>query len=133
MIFAARPSRFVGMEDSMGRRKIRDEADARACLGAVKRSGLTLAGWGRTAGVDGRSLHAWSMNLARGVSVQRRNSAKRSGAGKRVELVELVASPTPPPRTVARYVVRVGQVEVEFGDDFEAATLRRLVAVLSAC
>jgi len=133
MICAAPPSRFVGLEDSMGRRKIRDEADARACLGAAKKSGLTLARWGRSAGVDGRSLHAWSMNLARGSSEPRGKRAQRSAAAKRMKLIELVAAPPPLVRTTARYVVRVGRVGVEVADDFDAATLRRLVAVLAAC
>lgn len=117
----------------MVRRKICDEADARACLKAAKKSGLTLAVWGRSAGVDGRSLHAWSMNLARGGSRPGAKLAQRKEATKRVELVELVAAPQPTVRARARYVVRVGQVGIEVGDDFDAATLRRLVAVVAAC
>lgn len=120
----------------MERRKIRDEADARACLSAARRSGQTLASWGRSAGVDGRSLHAWSMNLARGDEGQRRKLSRRK-AGERVELVELIAAPMSATRLSAarapRYTVRVGKVGIELGDDFDAATVRRLVAVLAAC
>lgn len=110
------------LEDAMERRKIRDETDARACLAAAKKSGLTLARWGRSVGVDGRSLHAWSMNLARGGSGPRRKRARGPAAAKRVELVELVATRTCTPRTAARCVVRVGQVGIEIGEDFDAAT-----------
>jgi hypothetical protein len=49
----------------MERRKIRDEADARACIAAVKASKLTVKEWARSAGVDGRSLRAWTINLGR--------------------------------------------------------------------
>jgi hypothetical protein len=34
----------------MERRKIRDEADARACLAAAKQSGMPLTAWGLTGG-----------------------------------------------------------------------------------
>jgi hypothetical protein len=32
-----------------------------------------------------------------------------------------------------QYVVHVGEIAVELGDDFEEATLRRLIAVLRSC
>ncbi len=44
----------------MRMRKIRDEADARACATATEASGRGLAGWARAEGIDGRSLPAWS-------------------------------------------------------------------------
>lgn len=50
----------------MSARKIHDEAEARECIAKMKESGLTLAQWARSAGIDGRSLHAWNVNLARG-------------------------------------------------------------------
>jgi len=113
----------------MERRRILDEADARACLTAAKKAGLSLASWGRSAGVDGRSLHAWSMNLARGELGQSRRAPRTKG----VNLVELVAAVAPARRELARYTVRVGKLSVEVGDDFEPATLRRLLAVLALC
>jgi len=33
----------------------------------------------------------------------------------------------------SRYVLRVGAASVEFGDDFETETLRRVVEVLRSC
>jgi hypothetical protein len=44
-------------------RKITDARDARACLKAVKSSGVPRAEWARSHGVGGRSLHAWELNL----------------------------------------------------------------------
>jgi hypothetical protein len=52
-------------------RKIEDESEAERCLSAVRRSGLSAGEWGRAHGVDGRSLHAWQMN------VERRSEAPR--------------------------------------------------------
>jgi len=49
----------------MAGRKLRDEADARACLAAMEASGLSLSEWARQHGMDGRSLHCWRMSLAR--------------------------------------------------------------------
>jgi len=110
----------------MERRKIRDEADARACIAALKMSGMATAAWCRSEGIDGRSLRAWTLNLGR--------SAARAGKGaraKRVQLIELV--PSGPLRRTARYVVRVGPHGVEVDDPFDESTLRRLVAVLASC
>ena len=44
-------------------RKIVDARDARACVKAARTAGLSLGAWARRHGVDGRSLHAWSVNL----------------------------------------------------------------------
>ena len=116
----------------MERRKIRDEADADACLAAVKKSGLTRTAWCRSAGVDGRSLRAWSMNLARRDTTVHRGKKKTGTAvAKRVELVELIAAQHTPLRTAPRYTVRVGALSIELGEDFDAGTLRRLVAALA--
>jgi hypothetical protein len=104
----------------MAGRKIRDEADARACLAGVGASRLGLAGWARREGVDGRSLNLWRMNLAR--------RAARSGP----RLVELVPRPEPTPRA-ARYVVRRGELAVEVGEDFDEDVLFRLLQVVAAC
>jgi transposase-like protein len=99
-------------------RKIASEREARQCLGAAKAAGQSVGAWAREHGIDGRSLHAWGTNLAR--------SGK---AGPR--LVELV--PSPPSRLEPRYVVRVGELAVELGDDFCEETVVRLVRALRAC
>jgi hypothetical protein len=45
--------------------------------------------------------------------------------------VELV--PAAPPAPAARYVLHVGGVELELGDDFHEDTVRRLVQMLLSC
>jgi transposase-like protein len=52
----------------MAGRKIRDAHDARSCVDAAESSGVARAEWAREHGIDGRSLHAWHMNLARRAS-----------------------------------------------------------------
>ena len=46
-------------------RKIEDEREAVQCLRAAEREGMSAGAWARAHGVDGRSLHAWQMNIAR--------------------------------------------------------------------
>src|SRR5512145_2939797 len=114
----------------MSARKIQDEAEARECIAKMKESGLTLAQWARSAGIDGRTLHAWNVNLARGGSgLSPRATGARST--RRMKLVELV--PVEVPSTSSPYVVRVGQLALEVDVKFEETTLRRLIAVLRSC
>ncbi len=113
----------------MGARKIQDENDARECIARMKKSGLALAKWARSAGIDGRSLHAWNVNLARGGTGSPQKT-RQALAVRRVKLVELVPMAA---SRVARYVVRVGQLAVEVDAQFDPATLRRLIAVLRSC
>ena len=103
-------------------RKITDARDARACLKAARSSGTPRAEWARAHGVDGRSLHAWALNLAR----------SDASPAARPRLVELGSTPVEAPST-ARYVVRVGALALEVSDDFDDAVLARLVRVLRAC
>ncbi|HVZ30987.1 MAG TPA: hypothetical protein VG963_01090, partial [Polyangiaceae bacterium] len=86
----------------MERRKIRDEEGARACMMAVKASGLSPAAWCRSEGVDGRSLRAWTINLQRGASRAR----KPVRSVRPVSLIELV--PPGPALPAARYVFASG-------------------------
>jgi hypothetical protein len=101
-------------------RKINNADEAVACLRAVDDSGLERVEWAKRNGIDARSLNAWRLNL---------------GWPRPARLVELVADEAvvEPNRGTARYVVRVGQLGVEVGDDFEEGTLRRLLAVVSSC
>lgn len=104
---------------AMGR-KIETEREARRCLRAASAAGLTVGIWAREHGVDGRSLNAWRVNLERS-----------SGTGQGPQLVELV--PAASSRMEARYVVRVGELAVELGDEFREETLVRLVRALRTC
>ena len=119
------------------RRKITDEREARRCLTAAARAGEPAGDWARANGIDGRSLNAWRINLARRGAdrVVATRPATRSASAMvlrpRRALVELV--PAAPATTTPRYAVHVGGLQVEVGDDFDPATLRRLVEVLRAC
>ena len=99
----------------MAGRRIQDEADARSCLSAAQASGMSQLAWGQLHGIDGRSLNAWRMNLAR---------PGRGEASEPVRFVELVAEPE---SCGSRYIVRLDDFEVEVGADFEGETLRRLL------
>ncbi len=105
----------------MARRKIEDEAEARLCIEAQSRSGLSAVAWARREGLDGRSLNAWRVNLARRGAV--------SPAAPAPRLVELVAIGQP----AATYSVRCGRFVVEVGERFDEDTLLRLLHVVAAC
>ena len=116
-------------------RKIEDEREAVRCLRAAERKGMSAGAWARAHGVDGRSLHAWQMNIARRgttAPVQRRKALPkvRSTAHALVELVPAVRSAVSGP---SRYAVVVGSARVEFGDDVSVATLRQVLEVLRSC
>ena len=114
-------------------RKIEDENEARRCLSAARRSGLSAGEWARAQGVDGRSLHAWQMNLERGGSGRSRRRKPKTARAMRA-LVELVpAAPIVAAAGGGRYVLEVGGARVEFGDDVSVATLRRVLEVLRLC
>ena len=121
------------------RRKIEDEQEARRCLEALEAEGGDVRAWARAHGVDGRSLHAWRVNLARGGTNgpaprwRRTRTAQSTRANGLVELVP--TGPTPAAVTSARgrYVLEVGKGRVEFGDDFSEGTLVRVVRMLRSC
>jgi hypothetical protein len=114
-------------------RKVQSASEARRCLSAVKASGLSVKEWARPRGIDGRSLHAWQMNLERAAkpAVNRKcRSPSTAPVAANMHLVELVPSASPGSR---RYVVHVGAASVELDDDFDAQTLRKIVEVLRSC
>jgi transposase-like protein len=111
-------------------RKIDDEEDARRCLAAAGRSGLTPRDWARENGVDARSLNTWRINLGR----RRAVGELQPAALTLVELVPRRATASEQARSFgARYVLELGGARLEFGDDVSAATLRRVVEVLRSC
>ena len=115
-------------------RKIEDEAEAVRCLRAAECEGMSVGVWARAHGVDGRSLHAWRMNIARRgtkAPVRRRKAAPKASSTAHA-LVELVPAATAIAGS-GRYAVVVGSARVEFGDDVSVATLRRVLEVLRSC
>lgn len=133
-------------------RKITDEREARRSLAAAEAAGGTIKQWARANGIDGRSLNAWRMNLERRgakaaperrAAAPRRSSSARRRPSSRPSLsappqgargsmlVELV--PTSRPVPAAHYLIYLGEVRVELGDDFDPRTLRRILEVLRAC
>ena len=107
----------------MAGRKIINEQDAIRCLQGVKSERSSLGKWAKAHGVDGRSLHAWKMAL------ERRGTTRTSAMVPR--LVEII--PAAAVRETARYRLRIHEVELEIGADFDEASLRRLVGLLKSC
>jgi hypothetical protein len=114
------------------RRKIEDERDAVRCLRAAERRGLSTRDWARAHGVDGRSLHAWQMNLARRGTAPVKRRKRASGTAAHA-LIELVPTPAPVAAGPGRYALVVGGARVEFGDDASVTTLRRVLEALRSC
>ena len=106
----------------MAGRRILNEQEARWRLAAARAARGGLAAWARSHGIDGRSLNAWRVNLERGGVHRPRVEPK---------LVEVV--PAPAAVSSARYVLHIGRVGLELGDDFSEQTLRRLVGLLRSC
>lgn len=117
----------------MEQRKIESETEARALLAKVAKSGDDIGAWARAHGIDGRSLNAWRMNLERRGATGRGIVARARPRMQRAQLVELVPTSISSTPRVARYTLRVGDVEVEFGDDFREETLARALGVLRGC
>lgn len=107
----------------MAGRKIKNEADARACLGAVKAAGVERVAWSRANGIDARSLNAWRVALER--------RAISTSAAANPKLVELV--PRGRNVTSARYVLTVCDSQLEFDDACSGETIARVVRALRAC
>jgi hypothetical protein len=114
-------------------RKIEDEREAVRCLRAAERAGLSTGDWARAHGVDGRSLHAWQMNIARRDSSVPRRSARGKPARATHALVELIPAAAPAQQVAGRYALVLGGARLEFGDDVSVATLRRVLEALRSC
>lgn len=122
-------------------RRVKDEADARACLAAAASVGLSTHVWAGENGVGRRSLSQWR----RRVELLDAQAAREKG-GRPVQvaptprpssplprLVELVMAPPPPPASTARYEVVAGRYRVLVGEDFTEGTLARLLRVVASC
>jgi hypothetical protein len=101
-------------------RKVRDAADARACLEAVAQADMDRAAWARAHGVDARSLNAWRLALTR----------HERPSPPRLDFVELVAEV---PRSAPPFLVHAGPYTVEVDAAFDASALRRLLGVVASC
>jgi len=101
-------------------RKIKDEADAKACMQAASRSGVSHTAWARRHGVDARSLNAWRMNLAR-------RAARVRGE---LQLVELVPHRASTPRPL---VLRCGAWCLEVHQDTDLDLLAHVLEVVESC
>ena len=115
-------------------RKIDDESEARRCLRAATLAGRSAGEWARAHGIDGRSLNAWKVNLARRGATAAPRRSKPKAPRPAHALIELV------PRDSidrlaggGRYVLEVAGARVEFGDDCAVATLRRVLEALRSC
>lgn len=109
-------------------RRVRNEAEARACLDAAASSGLSLRDWARQRGFDGRSVHAWALNLGR-----RREVASQASAAPPVPNPRFVELFTTPVQPAPVYLVHVGDLRIEVPANFDAEVLRRLVVAVAAC
>lgn len=112
----------------MAGRKLRDEEEAVACLQAAEGSGLGDAAWARQHGIDGRSLHAWRLNL------ERRGDSAPSATPLRV--VELVPGPSMSSATSSgprSLRVRCGPFVIEVDPSFDAEVLARVLDMVAAC
>lgn len=124
-------------EEAKAPRRIRDEADARACLAAVEASGMRLYPWARANGIAVRSLGRWRERVAV-IDAQAMREAARSsratrGALPEPRLIEVTVTPPRESAPVARYDIVVGRFRVVVGDEFADATLARLLRVVASC
>ena len=108
-------------------RRITDERDARSCLEAVARSGLTRREWAHAHGVDARSLNAWRVNL------ERRAAASMNAP---LRLVELVAreDPTATPKPLASGVrIEVDGLLIQLDRGFDSEVLVKVLDLVAPC
>ena len=114
-------------------RRIADEAEARRCIRAAERAGQRAGEWARAHGVDGRSLRAWRLNLARRQTVA---VAKRRAPKVRPPVASTLVELIPRQTAIgshARYLLEVDGARLAFDDDVSADTLRRVIQALRSC
>ena len=104
-------------------RMVRDRQEAAELLARWEDTGERMSDW-----CGARGINWYSLNAYRG----------RGGvlpAHEEPQFVELTVAVPPVQQTTltARYLVRVGQIEVELDDHFRGDTLGRLLKVVAAC
>jgi hypothetical protein len=115
------------------RRKVANQQEAEGLLAEFANAGGDLSSFCGARGLDGRSLHAWSLNLGR---LSKGGTDVRVSGGAQVRLVEVVPATrqeTVESRAAARYRVLLGDVAVEVDDHFREDTLARLLEVVRSC
>lgn len=114
-------------------RRVRDEADARACLEAARLAGVTPHAWARSNGVATRSMSRWRERVAVIDAQAKRDGSRVRGACAEPtpRLVEVGLAPLPAPP--AHDEVVVGRFRVVVDDDFTEGALARLLRVVSSC
>ena len=105
---------------SVQSRKVKGREEALALLSELASTGESLVQFSRRRSVDARSLRCWKLNLSR--------SGHQLDAGP-LRLMEVALPPAGP----SRYRVLVGDLAIEVDDDFQEATLARLLAVVQSC
>lgn len=101
-------------------RKVMGREEALALLSELDATGESLVQLSRRRSVDARSLRCWKLNLSRG--------GHRLEGGP-LRLMEVALPPTGP----SRYRILVGDLALEVEDDFQDATLARLLALVRSC
>ena len=104
----------------MAGRKIKDESDAKSCLGAAAASGVSQREWAHRNGIDARSLNAWRVNLAR----------RGARSSQELRLVELIPRSTPSAQPL---ILRCGTWSIEVGHDSDMTLLARVLEAVQTC
>lgn len=76
-------------------RKLEDEREAVRCLRVAERTGLSAGEWARGHGIDGRSPHAWQVNIARRGTLGGPHKSRPQRGRAPHALVELVPEAAP--------------------------------------
>lgn len=122
-------------------RRLKDEADARACLAAASAARVSPHVWAGMNGVATRSLSQWRRRIevldgqaAREKDGRRVGTVRATATSASLpRLVEVALGSPPIPASTARYVVVAGRYRVLVGEDFTEETLARLLRVVVSC
>jgi len=117
----------------MAGRKIRDESEATAFLQDIERSGISVAEWAQSHGVDGRSINAWKNILTRRGKPRR----PRVQPVEHLRLVELIPAESAPKQQEVsdpeNMWVCCGPYAVEVPPCVDEDTLAKVLRVIATC